>query len=292
MQDLFDVFKNAFVTAYDGEDDPETPVVSDDVDPSVTPADDPAKTKTPRTFTQEDVNKIVQQRLAKEREAQAKEQEKNKELITKLQELEKRADLTKEERDALNIRLEELRSEKLSKEGQLARELDTLKQENERIAREKEEVETTWKTRYNNFRIEKELADAAIAHDARTPDQLVKLLKESTRIDQEIDKVTNKPTGNLIVKTRITDFDEDNQPFEVELTPREAVARLREMPEIWGNQFMSKAQPGIDVMTAQKGIVATAANTGLVIGKGYKAYKESREKNAEVLGIRKRPERS
>lgn len=233
-----------------------------------------------KTFTQSDVDRIVKERLERERK---KQEEEKSELINRLSELEKNTSMPDEERTALKQRIEELRSENLSTEEKLTREQKKLQEELDKTRSQYENELNRWRSEHTNYRITNELREAANANDARTPEQLVEILQKRTEL-KEVVNDDGAPTGRYEVKTTITKYKEDGTPFEVELNPMEAVQALREMPDKWGNQFNSKSKPGVDMMTHTD----TSDNTsGLVLGKGLEAYKKSRERNAELLGLRR-----
>jgi|GEM_PF-5526830 len=290
-QDLFDLLATPFVTAYEGEGD----VDSGGDAPSGNPAEgahapgtpDPTEDKGKRTFSQDEVNKIVQQRVGemqKKIESLSQNFEKDrKELLTQLEDRERTATLTEDERKALQKRIEELRTESLSTEEAAKKQIKSLEDTLAETKRKAEEETKNWQNRYNQFRMTEELRAAALKNDARAPEQLVELLLRRTKVEQLADD-TGQPTGEFVVKTAVEEFKEDGTPFTVECSPMEAVTRLKAQPERWGNQFNSQAQKGLDLMS-DTGNAPKAKNAGLVLSKGFEAYKQSRQQNAEVLGI-------
>lgn len=238
------------------------------------------KKRMEKTFTQEDVDRVVKERLTREQE---KHREKQTELLSRLESLEKTSQLTDDERAALQQRIEELRSENLSSEEKATREIKRLQEELERTQKSLVKDVERWQKQYFDFRTDNELMDAALKNDARTPAQLVSLLKQQTAVKEVVDD-QGRPTGRFEVRTTITDYKEDGTPFQVERKPHEAVARLAEMPEIWGNQFNSKVSAGLDRMSDQSAPVSTGS--ALVLDKGFDAYRNSRQKNKGVLGLK------
>lgn len=251
-----------------------------------TPAAPVAKPEGETKFTQEQVNQIVQERLAREKEVGKKQVD---ELVNRLTEIEQKATLTDEERKALKVRLEELKNEALTTEEKLTRENKTLKENLDVTAKTLSSQVDGWKTNFFNFRIERELNDAAVSNDARVPFQLVNLLKPMTQM-KEVTNSEGVVTG-YDVKVTITDYKEDGTPFTMELAPAEAVAKLREMPQMWGNQFNARSKDGLgqtgDLMNPKN----TPVGSGIVIDKGFEAYMKSRntETGKSVLGIKESP---
>src|SRR5690606_12896380 len=98
-----------FVTAYDGDEDDSTNTTDDTDTKVVTETTDD---QIPEGYlTQEQVNKIVQKRLDRERKAW---QEKNETLLSQLKELEKQTQMPEKERKALRAKIEELQTENMS----------------------------------------------------------------------------------------------------------------------------------------------------------------------------------
>ena len=76
-----------------------------------------------------------------------------------------------------------------------------------------------------------------------------------------------------------------NEQVIMNRSPEEAVKRMKEMPEQWGNLFRSNVVSGIG---------SSSATGGLMPGQGGKIdvrkltptqYREIREKNPELLGL-------
>ncbi len=86
--------------------------------------------------------------------------------------------------------------------------------------------------------------DAAIEHDAASPQQIRKLLRGDTKLIEEINK-EGKSTGVWVPKVNfaITN-DEDGSVKILELNVKEAVKRMKDMPE-HGNLFKTSATGGV-----------------------------------------------
>jgi hypothetical protein len=191
-------------------------------------------TPTP-TFTQDDVNKFV----AEERRRQKKA---NEATIKQLEDLKKTAQLTAEEKERLETRIEDLKNESLTKE-QIAKK--EAKKEAERIEREKEQLHKEalkWKSKYEESTIDRELLDAA-GTDAYNPTQFLDILRPKTRLVEELDE-DNQPTGRWIAKVRLSGKDKDGKAITFDLTPPEAVKQMKEMSDDYGNLFRSGANSG------------------------------------------------
>lgn len=269
-------YRKPFITAYEGDSE------MDDTDSS-SQQDKPAdktKNQDTKTFTQDQLNKIIQERVSKEKEVQ-------KELLTKLSELEQGKSLSDEERGKLQKRIEELKNEFLSVEEKAEKEKKHWEEKYTKETSNLTKDRDKWHNEYVNFRIEKELTEAAVANDAITPHQLVKLLRADTKMKDVIDEKGN-PTGFFEVRVAISQEKEDGTQYTVELSPAQAMAKLREMPNHWGNQFSAKSVDG-------SGLLHTLMTKpqdnfdGLKVTGSYEDYKRSREsaKGKAALGLDK-----
>lgn len=266
-----------FVTAYDGdEDEPEVPE-SNNQD-----SEDDGSQIPEGLLTQEQVDKVVKKRLDRERKAW---QEKNETLLTQLKDLEAKTQMPENERKALRAKIEELQNENMSFEERANKQIKTLQEE---LNRTKETLSTEaqrWQSEYYDYKIHQELFEAATANDARTPYQLIELLKSKTTVE-EVLGTDGSPTGRREVKTTITQFKEDGTPFDVALSPMEAVAALRDMPDKWGNQFNSKAKDGTDEMSAHTG-GGVRTSKGIKVNGSFEDFKKTLKGNESILGIKK-----
>lgn len=213
-----------------GNEEPNNPVT-----PTPTPSSNDNNNN--KGFSQEEVNAL----LAKERR---KLQGNNEKTIKELEALKKTAQLTQEEKERVEQRIEDLRNEYLTKE-----QLDKKKrkEEEDRTKKEKDELSKDrdhWKTLYEVSTIERELVDAAIKGDSYNPDQVLQILKPNTRLVEELDQ-DNRPTGRFVSKVRLAGKDKDGKTVVLDLTPTEAVKQMKEMDDIYGNLFKSGARGGV-----------------------------------------------
>ena len=218
-----------------------------------------------KTFTQDDVNKF----LAEERR---KAQKGNERTVKELETLRKTANLTTEEKEKLEIRIEDLKNEFLSKEELAKKE---TKKEADKTKRQLEDLVTErdrWKNLFTSSTIERELVSAAAA-DAYNPDQILKILKPDTRLTEELDAETGQPTGKLIPKVKFVGKDKDGKPVQLDLSATEAIKQMKEMQE-YGNLFRSGANGGLGGNNA-----ITLNLTKGEIPTDPRAYREWRKKN-------------
>ena len=245
-------------------DDPNTPI---NVDPDT-------------RFDQEMVNKIVQDRLAKDRK---KNEERYKNLEKTYQDLLSNQAITQEEREKLEQQLEDLHKQHRTKEEQAKHEKRQLQEKYENELQEYKEAATRWEKEHKNFVIEKSLLDAAVAHDAFMPDQIFKIVREWTKLVDATDE-SGKPTGRLTPMIDLPDIDADTgKPIVTQRTPMEAIERLRQLQP---NLFKANVVSGVGG-NSSTGDVTPGANGRIAAGEltteqFMRLYKEDRTK----LGLR------
>ena len=206
-------------------------------------------------FNQEQVNKIVQDRLQKERKRQ---QDENKKTQTKLEEVLATQSLTEEERASLQETIENMRKQNRTKEEQAKHEKRQLQEEYENRLKEAMQKGEFWENEYRSATIKRSLMDAATKHDAFMPSQVVTILREYTKLVKPVDesgKIVDGAALQPVVDLPDVDADSGNSII-TQRTPEEAVARLKELqPNLFkanvvsgvgGNSSTGGVQPGKD----------------------------------------------
>lgn len=189
-----------------------------------------------KTFTQAEVDKIIADRLKKNTDQ-------NKSLAEQLEKAKQQAGLTQQEKDALQEQIESLQKTYLTKE-------ELSKQEQEKLTKkQKEETESlakdrdTWKNQYSSLFIKGEITDAAVKNKAFNVEQMVDYLSPRTKLEPEIGD-DGKPTGNLVPMTTIVAPDKDGKNQTLQLSIQDAVKKMREIPERFGNFFQAEGSGG------------------------------------------------
>jgi len=195
-----------------------------------------AKAKAGKTYTQDEFDKLS----AAQRHSYKKEMEKTASELTKLAE-DKR--LTQEERDAYAKRVEEVESQ-YKTEKQLAEEKAKKSETEYKKKLETTEKERdTYKIKYSDTLIDVELTQEAAAADEVIPGQLKKLLRPDTIIVDEI--VDGKATGKQLIKINFDDVDAEGKPTKLVLPVKDAVKRMKETPQRFGNLFKGVGASGV-----------------------------------------------
>lgn len=236
-------------------------------------------------FDQDMVNKIVQDRLAKDRK---KHEEKYNGLKTTYQDLLASETLSQEDRTKLEQSLEDLKRQHRTKEEQAKHEKKQLQDEYEdQLAHYKGEA-VRWETEYKGFRVEKSLLDAAIAHDAFMPSQILSIVREWTKLVDVKDE-NDKPTGQLTPMVDLPDVDADSQkPIITQHTPMGAIERLKELqPNLFKSNVVSGVGGNSTTGGMQPGADGRLDQSELTTEQWMKAYKEDPTK----LGLRSKMRR-
>lgn len=196
-----------------------------------------AKNNPPKTFTQEDLNKI----LAKEKRSF---EEKNQKLINDLKAIQESATMTAQEKEALEARIEDLQKATMTKEELAQREQAKAKKQYEDNLKALEGEATSWKSRYTKETIARSILDEAVRNEAYAPEQLVELLGTRSKLVPVIGE-DGKPTNDFVTKISFDDVDKDQKPVTLELTVSETLKRMKEIPNRFGNLFKSNVNSGV-----------------------------------------------
>jgi hypothetical protein len=243
---------------------------------------DPGKvTTTPRdgtdkVFTQEEVNKF----LAEDRR---KHQQRQQQLESALQAASNNQSLTQEERDAFKKQLEDSQKTFRSKEQQLEHERKEWEEKYKTDVEALKSTATTWEERFRTSTVERSLSEAA-REDSFRPEQVVALLRPMTKIVEQTNEA-GEPTGELVPMVDLQDIDtKTGEPIITRRTPEEAVKRMKELPELWGNLFKSNVVSGIGSGSATG---SGLPGTGAVDPKRLspEQYMKLRKENPKALGL-------
>jgi hypothetical protein len=229
-----------------------------------------------RKFTQAELNKIV---AADRRKLEALVAKHEKELEA----VKASAGLTEQEKTRLELALEDVRKERMTKEQQLAFEKKKIE---ETLGTELNTYKTNYaklEKSYHEEIIDRDLLDAAVSGESFQPSQIVTLLKQNAR-RKEIVREDGKPTGKYETVIDFADVSEEGVPMASLFTPKEAIARMKQLPDIYGNLFKAGVVSGIGG-TSSTGF-APGAN-GLIDARKLTTaqYREIREKTPERLGL-------
>lgn len=238
------------------------------------PPNDPPPPPSGKTFTQDDLNKFLaddRRKTEARYKAELGKAEKN------YQELLENKNLSDEQRTKLEESLEDVRKQLRTKEQQLAHEKKSLEEQYTTRLKETEQKAGYWENLFRETEINRSLYDAAVAEDAFQPNQVVTLIRSNTKLVEE--------GGKYKVVVDFPDIDPaTNEEVMTQRTPKEAVKRMKELPEMFGNLFKSGVVSGIG---GSSGAPGTGPNGQVDVRKlTPEQYMKLRKEAPEKLGLR------
>jgi hypothetical protein len=178
------------------------------------------------TFTKEQVDELI----AKDRNVYKERQRQMEQQLQQMQEkYQANTGLAEELENARNL---------LKTKEQLAKEeaqklQNRAKAEQEATAKERDK----WKELYTTTTIRSEVTNAAVKHGAFNPEQLFALLKDTTRLDQDPESGMFKTTVEFVDTI-------EGKPVPVRISVEDAVQRMVDKPDQYGNLFKTTANAG------------------------------------------------
>ncbi len=238
-----------------------------------------------KVFNQEQVNAIVaadRRKLAEAHQA----------VTTKYQELEgmyKNAledkNLTAEARSQLEAKLEDVQKTFLTKEETLIAEKKKVEESLSKEANQWKDAAVRWENQFKQTLMDRTLQDAAVQHEAFNPSQMIALLRPMTKVSEKLDE-QGKGTGSYEVIVDLADINsETGSPQVTRRAPEDAVKRMKELRDLYGNLFKPNVVSGIGAGTAQGG-----ASSGKIDKQKLTTaeYMRLRKENPEALGLKSR----
>lgn len=235
-----------------------------------------------KSFTQEEVNAIM-----------AKEKRQYQATLTTLEAshretLNNNQNLTAKERAALEESLQAIQGQLMTKEEQAKRDKKELEDRLQNQINDAKTQASTWEQRYKTESIDRALQDAAVSAEAFQPAQIVTLLKPMTKLVEDIDPKTGKSSGRFTAMVEFDDVDAEGQPTIAVMTPKDAVKRMKQLPEIHGNLFKSGVVSGIGANSA----TGTTPGSGKLdlrkLASDPAAYRKMRAEDPNRLGLSNR----
>lgn len=245
-----------FTLCYEGEGEPS----GNKTPPGDPPAGDPPADDQ-KTFTQEDLNRILA-------DDKRKHQEKLKQVEGNYQELLKSQSLTKEERDKLKSDLQDLQKSQLTKEQQLERERKEAEEKYKNELKSEMERANHWEGLFKKETVNRSLQDAAMGAEAFNPNQIVGLLQPFTEL-KDVE-------GNLSPMVDFPDVDEKTgDEIRTLRTPQDAVKRMKELPKMYGNLFKSNVVSGVGAGNAPGTAEVDAIDYSKMTTEQYRKHRQA-----------------
>jgi hypothetical protein len=237
-----------------------------------------ASANEPKSFSQDEVNKMLAEDKRKHQAVLIKTEQSYKELLAS------NKSLTEKERATLEENLATVQGQLRTKEETAKMEKKQLEEQLTGKIKEHETRAHEWENRYKTETVTRSLQDAAIQADAFQAGQIVALLTPMTRLVEMIDEKTNKSTGKFRPVVDFPDVNADGNPTITVRTPEEAVKRMKDLPETYGNLFKSNVVSGIGANSAT-GVTPGANGKVNLRNLSPEQYRELREKNPAALGL-------
>jgi len=234
----------------------------------------------PKVFTQDDVNRF----LADDRR---KHVQKLEALEGAYKEALENQTLTSEQRAKLQEQLEDVQKRFRSKEQQLEMDKKALEERYNLDTQKLKESAVIWEAKYKSSVTDRALLDAAVTNEAYNPSQIVGLLRPMTRMIEAMGE-DGKPTGELIPMVDFPDVDTNtSESIMTRRTPEEAVRRMKELADQYGNLFKSNVVSGIGSGSATGGLSAGASGHVDPRKLTTEQYIKLRRENPAALGLKK-----
>lgn len=184
----------------------------------------------------------------------------------------KRAKLTAQERAELDNRLELIQNELRTKEEQAKRASEKARKAHNEEKKSLTADRDDWRKRYTDSTIERSITDAAATNNAFSPKQIVAILGPNTSLVPRLDG-EGLPTQTLEPKVRFNSKDKDGKPVTLDLSPVDAVKRMKDEEE-YLNLFRGEGAGGAG-LRSQPGGKKTDVQQ---LAKDPAAYREARKK--------------
>lgn len=238
-----------------------------------------------RTFTQDELNKILADDRRKHQTTLLKTEETYKELLTNNQ------SLTAKERQTLEENLAAVQGKLRTKEHQYALDMKQLEDSFTGKLTAAEKDAKDWQTRYREETVNRNLLDAAIAGDAFNPNLIVVQLRQMAKLIEVVDE-QQKGTGTYTTVIEFPDVDPTTGKATIlNRTPEEAVKRMKELPDLYGGLFKSNVVSGIGSNSITAGLAAGSNGKFDVRALTPEQYQKVRAEHPELLGLTKRRRR-
>ena len=107
-----------------------------------------------------------------------------------------------------------------------------------------------------------------------------------TRLVEDIDPKTGKSSGRFNSVVDFPDVDAEGLPTISVMSPKDAVKRMKALPDIYGNLFKSGVVSGIGSNSATGSLPGNGKVDLKKAASDAASYRELREKNPAALGLR------
>lgn len=238
-----------------------------------------------KTFTQSAVNKIVEERLNRDRKNRENEHKQQyAQLETRVESLLENESVVGEERVKLNVQLEDVRKQLRNKDQQAAHEMGIKQKEFDALLDEKTKAAVVWEDRFRESSISRSLQDAAASNDAYNASQVVALLRPMTKLAEVVNEVSNEPTGDYKTVVDFPDVNDKGESVMTQGTPDAIVKRMKTLGE-YANLFKSNVVAGVGANSATGGLTPGAGGRVDVSKLSTAQYAKLRKEDPAAVGL-------
>jgi len=239
-----------------------------------------------KTFTQDQLNEILAADRRRHQEQTKKVADQAKSMEARLQKLIADKNTSDAHRATLETDLEDLRASQRSEAEQREHLAKKAKEEHENAVNALKSEAQQWESLFKQSTVERTLTDAAVEHDAFSPNQIVSLLKDKTEMKPAKDPDGNVIPGRFEAKTAVEVKEEDGTVLTAWKAPAEAVEMMKNQSDLFGNLFKNAVLAGIGAGTA----ASTGKNTAGVDPSKLSIEEKARRfrEDPESIGLRAR----
>jgi len=224
-------------------------------------------TPTGKSFTQDEMNKFL-----------AEDRRKHKTRIDQLQATVDKLKGDSKAKEELEQQLEAARNELMTKDEKDKRERKKLEEQATAKITDLEKRANTWEGKYRELEITHALIEAARTGDAFNPIQVMTLLRGQTKLEMNED-------GSEKVVVYMEGIDPMTKEKKILLySPSEAVEKMRDEPELFGNLFKANIVGGLGSNSSVGG--ATSGKPVNVKTLTPEQYRKLKKENPGALGLR------
>jgi hypothetical protein len=174
--------------------------------------------------------------------------EQNQNLVRQLETLRDGQNLSEQEKAQLQQQIDQLNSQYQTRDQQHQAEVNRLQEKYQKDTKKFNEERDLWKNRYETTITANEILVEGNAAKAYNIDQLKAIILPLTKVVEDMQD--GKPTGNFVPRVDFTGRDKDGKPVKLNLSVKETIKTMKEMPDLYGNLFLNDQNGGLNTFPA------------------------------------------
>ncbi len=207
----------------------------------------------------------------------------NTEALTQLEKLRDEVKMSTEQKSELELKIESLQESFMSKDELAKKTASKQAKEHQKMVDGLTTERDNWRGRYSAATNTRAIQDAAIEGKAKVPAQIVEMLGQHTHLIEGVDE-SGQPNGKYVPTVKFNDTDDDGKAIVLDLSPLEAIKRMKELTNLYGNLFEGTATGGVGGEAGATGGDSSQPKLDDVKNDPEK-YIEWRKKNKETLDV-------